>query len=342
MKFKDYIREMWPVLLTIFLSICCLNILFFVGLDENIKSTDVLYINGLCLMILAIGLVYHYRKVSKSYLAVLRRIKDKIGFEGELEKEINDFSIRVIRELEAYKNAEFQIKEVEYKEKLTNITEYISQVVHDLKVNLAVCEMISQRVPLEERDKLSYVLEQMKFRVDQVLYVARANHYSKDIRVEYFDIKDLLKRAIKDNAEFLMNKGIGISVEVESYEILNDSKWVLYILSQILNNSSKYTSQGGQINIVGYEDEKAYYIQIQDNGIGIAKEEIGRIFDKGFTGSNGRLNTKATGMGLYYAKKMANTLNIGLMVESKKDVYTCFTLAFYKHSDYMKVQEANV
>lgn len=339
MKFKEYLRGMWSIFLGIFLCAAIVNLVFWIYIGEGLERIDIFYINGLCMLMLFGGIAYQYQKVSRSYKAVAKRMENQIECDETLEQEINGFHMEIVRALEAYKEQQFEARETEYKEKITNITEYTNQVVHDLKVNLAVCEMISQRVPLEERDKLSCVLEEMKFRVDQVLYVARANHYSEDVKVEYFDIKELLKKAIRDNAEFLMNKGIGMSVEVKPYEILNDRKWVLYILSQILNNCSKYTSSGGQVMISSEEDSKAYYVHIQDNGVGIAKEEIGRIFDKGFTGSNGRLNTKATGMGLYYAKQMADRLNIGLQVESEQGVYTRFTLVFYKHSDYMKIQE---
>lgn len=219
--------------------------------------------------------------------------------------------------------------------------DYTTQIVHDIKVNLAVCEMISKRLPYEEREKLSYEIEQMKFRVTQMLYVTRANHYNEDIRAEYFNTQDIVRKAIKENAEFFMSKNIELDVQVSSYEILSDQKWILYILSQILNNSSKYTAKEGLVKIEGHEDEKSYNLRITDNGVGIVKEELGRIFDKGYTGSNGRLNTKATGMGLYYAKRMADVLHIGLEVQSERNEYTAFQLAFYKHSDYISIQESH-
>jgi len=81
-------------------------------------------------------------------------------------------------------------------------------------------------------------------------------------------------------------------------------------------------------------------LHLKDNGIGIPEEELGRVFDKGFTGSNGRGNTKSTGMGMYYAKKMADTLGIGLKVRSQQGVYTEFILSFYKLSDYMQRQRS--
>lgn len=339
MKLKDYIKEVQPILLGWLGSLVIFNLV--IGLIEiaTVSKADLIYMDGLCLICFVSGFGYHYFRKMKVYqrLEGLMLENRKLEEQLRLLQDLPEFALTY--KILTYQKQQYIKHEAHYKEKLENMTDYTMQIVHDLKVNLAVCEMIAKRVPLEDREKLSYEIEQMKFRVGQMLYVARANEYNEDIRAEYFQIQEVLRNAIKENAEFFMNQNIELEVEVKPYEVLNDQKWVLYILSQILNNSSKYTREGGKVQIFSREDERAYSVHLKDNGIGIAEEDLSRIFDKGYTGSNGRLNTKATGMGLYYAKKMAKVLNIGLTVESQLGEYTEFTLAFYKHSDYMMLQE---
>ena len=339
MRFKEYLLREMPLILSFIGCMGIVNLIFNVSMTGRASFNDLIYMDVLCSLLFASSVGWHYYKISMAYKKVKESMEKNIKLEQVLSRWQDLPEISFIEKSINYEKEKFAKEEANYRESLNNMMDYTTQIVHDIKVNLAVCEMIAKRLPYEEREKLNYEIEQMKFRVTQMLYVARANHYNEDIKAEYFQMHEVLKKAIKENAEFFMNKNIELDVQIEPYEVLNDQKWVMYILSQILNNGSKYTGEGGKIAIQSKEDEKAYYLFIKDNGIGIAEEELGRIFDKGYTGTNGRLNTKATGMGLYYAKRMANILNIGLQVKSQKGEFTEFMLAFYKHSDYIKIKE---
>lgn len=341
MKLKDYLRREAPLLIGFVSAFVIANILFLLSANKEKSLENLLYMDFLGCGIFIFGMLYQYVNLSRLYRKVQELMSAHKMLIGALDEEYSFVEFELLKKGLDYQKEYYKQNETQYKEKLTDIADYTTQLVHDLKVNLAVCEMVIQRIPFEEREKLGYEIEQMKFRVGQMLYVARANHYNEDVKAEYFQIQDILRKAIKENAEFFMHKNIEIEVQVKPYEVLNDQKWVLYILSQILNNSSKYTDKEGKISIFSEEDQKAYHLHLRDNGIGIAKEELNRVFDKGYTGSNGRLNTKATGMGLYYAKRMAGILNIGIAVDSIQGSNTEFILSFYKHSDYIKVQEEN-
>jgi signal transduction histidine kinase len=234
-------------------------------------------------------------------------------------------------------NLEHLEKEESLKSNINDFEDYITKWLHDIKINLAVIYLLLENLEEEEAHRIITEMKQVEFSVNQVLYVTRANNYSLDIKSEQVAVKDEIRKAIKENAEFFMNKNIGIIMEVEDFDIISDRKWTQYILSQIINNSSKYTNENGQLHIFSREDGNAFYLHIKDNGIGIPKEDINRIFNKGFTGKNGRTRTKSTGIGLYYAKKMCNNLCIDLKVESEEGEYTEFILSFYKLADYFNV-----
>ena len=228
MRIKRYVKWI-RVQIGCFIGVMSIvNIMFLVYSKETFVISDLVYMNGLCWLVFISGVGYYFIRISRAYREIEEGIKESSELGEILSEEDKVLGVDLARKVEAYKEAQFKQKESEYKEKLTNMMDYTTQVVHDIKVNLSVCEMISRRVNLEEREKLIYEIEQMRFRMDQVLYVARANHYSEDLKAEYFEVRDILKRAIKDNAEFFMNKGIEITVEVEPYEVLSDQKWVLY------------------------------------------------------------------------------------------------------------------
>ncbi|MDD3653920.1 MAG: sensor histidine kinase [Desulfotomaculaceae bacterium] len=306
---------------------------------------EIFYLDLLVLCVAGAGYSFHFRRVNKTYGKVGQTMA--AGQDpGWLFKQLSDAGedsvpgISLMHELLIYERKSFSQKENDYRQRMNDLKDYLTQSVHDLKVNLSVCEMAVNRLENETEiaNKLLFQIEQMKFRINQALFITRANHYSEDVVSGNVELGNIVKEAISANAEFFINKGIGIQNKLRPYHFISDKKWVHYIIVQILNNSSKYTGQDGEITIFSREDERGYHLHLRDNGIGIPAEELGRVFDKGFTGTNGRSSTKSTGMGMYYAKKMADTLGIGLQVHSKQGEYTEFILSFYKLSDYIKRQ----
>lgn len=310
MKIIAYIKHQKEIIIAVLSMFTVTNLILLLSTPLDKSLGEIFYMDLLMIFLLATGFIINYLKVSKSYEDIQQLILEKEDIEES------------------------------YRQKMNNLRDYITQIIHDIKVNLAVCEMVISRFEDDYKlKKLIFQVEQMKFKSNEILYITRANHYSEDIISEHIEIEKVVRAAIKENAEFLMSKGISVEMELLPYEFVSDKKWVHYIITQIINNSSKYTSQNGKLDIWGEEDALGYHLNIKDNGIGISEDEISRVFDKGFTGTNGRQNTKSTGMGMYYAKKMAQVLGIGLEVKSDKGMYTNFKISFYKVSDYINMTQ---
>ncbi len=340
MTIKTYIKGHMELMLSFASIFIVINLILFTSTPLDKSIGEIFYLDLLAVLIITVGCSFHYLKIKNTYKTIQKMMVQGEDVNYIFKKKSNVIGINLMRQLLDHKDKEFIMKEENYQQKMNNLKDYITQAVHDLKVNIAVCEMVINRFENEDEkiNKLLFQINQIKFRIEQILSIARANHYSEDIVSEYVDIQKVVKDAIKDNSEFFMSKGISIQVDLKPYRFISDKKWIHYIITQILNNSYKYTRQDGKIMIFNGEDDKGYYLHIKDNGIGICKEELNRVFDKGFTGSNGRDNTKSTGMGMYYAKKVADILGIGINVQSQKGVYTEFVLAFYKLSDYINHQ----
>ncbi|UWG96509.1 sensor histidine kinase [Dehalobacter sp. DCM] len=351
MTMTAYIKEQWEWIASQAGIIILINLILLTSTPLAKTLGEIFYLDLLVISAAVAGYFFHFRRLNKAYAKIRQamtegRDMDWLCRESAESAGNNVPGISLSKELLAYQHNGFSRKENDYQQRMNDLNDYLTQTVHDLKVNLSVCEMVVKRLENEPQpetgtmSKLLYQIEQMKFRVNQTLFVARANHYSEDILSENMDLGQVVKEAISVNAEFMITKNISIQNNISPYRLISDKKWIQYIVAQILNNSSKYTAENGEIMISGQEDEQGYHLHLRDNGIGIPPEELGRVFDKGFTGSNGRSSTKSTGMGMYYAKKMANTLGIGLNVRSEQGVYTEFIVSFYKLSDYMQRQRS--
>ncbi|MBP1761032.1 MAG: putative two-component sensor histidine kinase, partial [Firmicutes bacterium] len=166
--------------------------------------------------------------------------------------------------------------------------------------------------------------------VEQVLYYSKIDDFSKDYFVQELELQSIVNQVIKKHARTFIHKNIRIETDSTDMEVMSDKKWLLFILDQIISNSLKYTDQGGKIKIHAERDEREKRLIIMDNGIGIRPEDIDRVFDRGFTGFNGREFSKSTGIGLYLARRLARKLGHDISVESVYGEYTCLTIHFPK------------
>ena len=252
---------------------------------------------------------------------------------------------RLMRDMTESKNREISARTGGLQNQLDELNDYITRWVHEIKIPISVCELIADRLQEETTaglsgavpEQLRMELERIKFLINQVLYAGRASSYADDLQVEECCLDKLVKSAVKRNAAFFIARNIDLRLGDLEFTVMTDKKWMAYILDQILNNSCKYVDDGGRIEICGSEDEEAVRLSVKDDGTGIAKKDLDRIFDRGFTGDNGRRIVKSTGMGLYFSKKIANKLGHRLEVFSEAGEYTRVDICIYKFSDYLNV-----
>lgn len=337
MTIGDYLRlnKRW------FLHNGCLlilvNLVLVASSPLDYKWVDLLYFNILFLC-MQIGLVvWDFRKTRQNFWEVQEALEEEVPLKALQFAEENYYTY-LLQGIIIKLNKQQEVALLDYEARADQMEEYTTEWVHDIKVKVAVCDLVLEDLEEEEvAERLSLPIEQMKFMVNQLLYITRANHYSQDLHIEQVDVKEVIKGKIKENAPFFIRKNIAIENQIETCSCISDKKWLEYIVGQVLNNASKYTHKAGKVLIYTIEDEEGIHLHVRDNGVGVPKEELGRLFEKGFTGTNGRQTTKSTGMGLYYAKKMANVLSVGLRVESVQNEYTDVILSFYKLEDYFNV-----
>ena len=182
----------------------------------------------------------------------------------------------------------------------------------------------------EDVKKLRQMKEELFSIEDYVgmnLEYIRLDSLNADLSVEECHLETLVKKEVMHFSQMFIARQLSIQMENLDHIVISDSKWLAFVLDQILSNALKYTKKGG-ICISAKEQDKKVYLMIQDTGIGIAKEDLPRIFEKAFTGFNGHVDHKATGIGLYLSKQILDRLGHRIKITSQVGKGTCVTLCF--------------
>ena len=182
-------------------------------------------------------------------------------------------------------------------------------------------------------------LDRVENYIEQALFYARSSTVEKDYYIKKVQLRDIANECIKKNKSMLIHEKIQVNIHDVDMEVNTESKWTLFILNQIIQNSVKYRKHDINLEIEMFAkvNKENVVLYIRDNGIGIKKGEITRVFEKGFTGTNGRLlNKKSTGIGLYLCKNLCNKLGIAIELNSVQDEGTEVRLVFPKNS-YMEM-----
>lgn len=202
------------------------------------------------------------------------------------------------------------------KREQTEYREYIEQWTHEIKTPLTAMELLIENHPSELTKTLRYELEALQRYTRQALYYARSNCAEQDYFIKETDINGVIHQAIADNSRYLMRHDFGIEIGEGMGSVFTDGKWLRFILDQLIANAVKY--RGAQPLLRFFERDEAgrHTLSVADNGIGIPVRDLTRVFEKGFTGENGRKTEHATGIGLYLVRKLCDKLDIAVSVTS--------------------------
>lgn len=219
-----------------------------------------------------------------------------------------------------------RIRKIEQEQK--EYREYIESWVHEIKAPITAIALNCEN----HRDERSrYVLvenRKVEDHVDMALYYARSDAVYKDYMIARTSLQETAENVMTQHKYYLIQRRIQAEVDCPD-EVFTDEKWIGFILNQLVLNSAKYgRDDGGYIRITTEVQKGGVLLKVKDNGVGIPKEEIPRIFEKGFTGTNGRETERSTGMGLYLCRKLCEKLGIGIRAVSKEGEGTEMILEF--------------
>ena len=333
MKFTSFLKDKILLIVMYLLAIASIEILL---LAYNIGIIVKLYVAIILILVLFIAFFIEYKKKNKFYKQLKENmnelgekyliseiVKTPSFIEGKILKEtINDLGKSMLENVNYYKNIQEDYKE------------YIELWIHEVKIPIAASKLIIENNKTEVAKSIEEELDKVENYTEQALFYARSNAVEKDYIITKTNLKSLVNGAILKNKNTLINEKIAIELKELDSEVYTDSKWATFIINQIIQNSIKYSKdQDNKIEIYAKPKNDKVVLYIKDNGIGIKKGEITRVFEKGFTGENGRIiGKKSTGIGLYLCKKLCDKLGLGLELNSEKDIGTEVRLIFPKNS----------
>lgn len=206
--------------------------------------------------------------------------------------------------------------------------EYIEGWVHEIKTPITAAQLLCRSAEGELRRKLFHELAQIDNHVERALFYARAESPENDFLIRQTVLEEIVTEAIANHRSLLIQNGVRITTEHLECSVFTDGKWVAFLLGQLLQNAVRYRGEAPVVTISARPLGRQVQLTVHDNGMGIPAHELPRIFERGFTGSNGRTRGGSTGIGLYLCRRLARFLEIDLLVYSEAGQGTSVLLTF--------------
>ena len=333
MDFKLFFKEKVITILLLLFGIITIEIFL---MAYNVGMFIKIYIPLIIMGLYMISIIIEYFKRKKFYDNLLNMLEelDEKYLITEIIKTPNFLEGKI------FKNSLEQIDKSmlenvnKYKYMTEDYKEYIELWIHEIKIPISASKMVIENNKNAITKSIDEELDKVENYIEQALFYARSNTVEKDYYIRKVVLKEIVNESIKKNKSSLIQEKISIDIHDLEIEVNTDNKWIVFILNQIIQNSIKYRKkENSVIEIYANQGKENVILYIKDNGIGIKQGEITRVFEKGFTGTNGRLsNKKSTGIGLYLCKKLCNKLGIGIELNSVQNEGTEVKLVFPKDS----------
>lgn len=327
MKMTEYLRD--KILLLVLHAGCMLLLVGFLhatGYETGYGMLILLF----WVLVLAVWLGYGYYN-RKCYFQELETTLEKMDQRyllGELMPVSHRLEDQLYREMIRISNKSVieRIRQIEDEQK--EYREYIESWVHEVKAPITSIDLMCENHKDDVTRRIRLENQKIENYVDMALYYARSDEVYKDYVIRRTDLQESAAVVLKRNKGYLIRSGIHAEVDCGD-PAYTDEKWITFILNQLVLNSAKYRREtGARIWIYTEKYGDGVRLIVKDNGIGISEEELGRIFEKGFTGSNGRKRERSTGMGLYLCERLCRKLGIVIKADSREQEGTEIVLEF--------------
>lgn len=212
--------------------------------------------------------------------------------------------------------------------------EFVEAWVHEIKTPLAAADLMVENLDDSRLLPLSQELDRVTAYVEQALYYARSSSVENDYLVRTCMLSNLVGASLKSRAGELVRSGVAVGMEGLDRQVFADPKWVEFVLGQLIDNAVRYRrSEGARIDFSARTEEQGLanervVLDVRDNGCGISAADVGRVFDKGFTGENGRRYAKSTGIGLYLVRTLCEKMSLSVSISSVEGAWTCVSIVF--------------
>jgi signal transduction histidine kinase len=341
MRLRDYLLDRKYLILLYVTVILFIGTMIYLQQDVSFIQSNGLYVVEVSLSLFMLYLMLDYRKIKKHYVLLI-----KAAQKGEFDwinsiPEPQNTQQRIYQELlyKLYRDANIMLDK--YSTKCSEDIDFITMWVHEIKTPIAAAKLIIENGLDNPTEQMLYHIEDEIDRIEDfiqmTLFYSRSDDFAKDYVLSSVNLEKIVNECIKRECSCITGKKLILHMEALEQNINTDEKWLSFIVKQLLDNAVKYSLPAKTIKIYTKQTENEIILNIEDEGAGIRQEDIRRIFDKNFTGMNGRKLYNSTGIGLYLSQKLAEKLGHTITVTSKYGCGTCFSIHFPKENDYHDV-----
>ncbi|WP_240259688.1 sensor histidine kinase [Clostridium perfringens] len=328
MNLRDFIRERIVFIIINSLILLFTAILLIVLKVDSFAILFIVIINGAGI------LTYHifdYLRKKQYYDEIKENMEslDKKYLISEVIEEGTFTESKLIYDVICKSNKAMNDEIGEFKRGINDYREYIELWVHEIKTPIATCKLLIENNESPLTESIGEEVCKLENYIDQALFYTRSNTIEKDYIIKEMSLSSCVNKVLNNNADSLIKKRVKISLGDLEKIVYSDSKWIEFILGQIISNSIKYMNkEHKELKIYCNENSKYVILNIEDNGAGISEKDIPRVFHKGFTGENGRKFGKSTGIGLYLCKKLCKKLGLDINLVSEEGEFTRVSIIF--------------
>ena len=299
----------------------------------DLPADAILYSFVLSLFLTLVFFLYGFTKYYQTH-AMLMRVKNQITLTDENLPDAKDLLVQDYQLIINTLYNAFQKLESESDYTRREMIDYYTLWVHQIKTPIAALYLVLESDPSEKNLSMKSELFKIEQYVEMVLHYLRLESETSDLRIEAYDLDAMLKTSIRKYRTIFIEKGIRLNYIETDLKVITDEKWFGFAFEQILSNALKYTPSG-EITIA-LSKVNPRYLEISDTGIGIQTDDLPRVFDKGFTGYNGRMDKKSTGIGLYLCKRALSKLSHDIKIHSEVAVGTTVSIDLYRNTPFVE------
>jgi len=306
----SYLKHSRSTLIWILIYLLLLTLAFFL---YNLPLEPVLYVAALSLVICLVYLGHDYVKYRNKHLQLQTSLKLS-EYDLSTLPEPQDLLEKDYQEIIAKLDMDRKLQEAAFENTRQQMVDYYTLWVHQIKTPISAVRLLLQGEDNELTAELGLELFKIESYVEMVLHYLRIESPSSDFVIKRYNLEDIVKQAVRRYARMFIRKKLNLQLGPLDCEVLTDEKWLVFVIEQVISNAIKYTNSG-TISIY-LDSTRPKTLVIEDTGIGIAPEDLPRVFDPGYTGYIGRLDKRATGVGLYLCKKILTKLSHTIEIES--------------------------
>lgn len=327
MNGKLYWKNKLPFILT---NLFCMILmtLFLLACGNAVSVVEMILIVWVLILMVGMGIAYRNRKKELQKLLTMAEglqerylIQEVMRLPERADDQVYYQLMKMAGKSMLEQIGEVRRERLEYKE-------YIEQWIHEIKTPIAAMKLLCENHRMDFTRELLLELEKTNRFTEQALYYARSEHTEKDYAVREINLIDVVHQVIADNKYLLLHNKVNLEVAERMETVYSDEKWLRFILNQLVVNAVQYRTEQPVLRFFAYQRQDQVILSVEDNGIGIPACDLPRIFEKGFTGQNGRIMQQATGIGLYLCRRLCDKLGVGIMAESSGEG-TVIRLSFH-------------